>query len=81
MVFVGNVMVIGKEDKASVDGMSRAVAELQAKHRPTSAVVFGKLQYIILMAAAGPSLQVFARRLGSEDRLVFLLRLQVAFDC
>ena len=81
MVFLNNIMVVGKEDRARADDMPRAILDLQEKHRPTNAALFGKLRYIILMAAAGPDLKVFARRLGSDDPLVPLLTLQVICVC
>jgi hypothetical protein len=73
-------MVAGKQGTARAEDMAQAIADLDTSHMMTKTVLPGNLEYVILMATAGPCLKVFARKLDSCQPLVPLLSLQVRLE-
>ncbi len=53
-------MVVGATDKAQNAEMENARLELLQKHQTSNMIMFGRLEYILLIATAGTLLQVEA---------------------
>ena len=57
-------MVVGGVHQASQADLGKARLELVEVHQAINAMIFGRLGYLLLIATAGPSLQVEALPVG-----------------
>ena len=63
-------MVVGATDKAQNAEMENARLELFQKHQTSNTIMFGLLEYILLIATAGTLLQVEAVAVRGPPRLI-----------
>ena len=57
---VDNMLIIAGEDKPNKSQMAEAECDLTKKHVGSNRAMYGRLQYIVLIATAGPDVKLYA---------------------